>query len=79
MVVVVHDYGTHVSKRSTCICIQTKNAVSEFCADQVTELHLYPASTISTDAVKLCMEKDIPVIYMNYNCLLYTSPSPRDP
>lgn len=67
MVVVVHDYGTHVSKRSNCICIQTKNAVSEFCADQVTELHLYPASTISTDAVKLCMEKDISVIYMNYN------------
>lgn len=67
MVLVVHEYGASVGKRGNCILVKTKSGSTELCADKVTALQLYPASSITSDAVRLCIEKDIQIVFMEYN------------
>ncbi|MCD8068145.1 MAG: CRISPR-associated endonuclease Cas1, partial [Lachnospiraceae bacterium] len=65
MIVVVQEYGASVGKRSNCLVIKNGNGEKEISSDQVTELHVFPSCSISSDAIRLCMEKDIWVVFLN--------------
>ncbi len=65
MVVIVQEYGASVGKRSNCLVIKSSRGEKEISTDLVTELHLFPSCSISSDAVRLCMDKDIWVVFLN--------------
>lgn len=65
MIVVVQEYGASIGKRSNCLVIKNGDGEKEISSDQVTELHVFPACSISSDAIRLCMDKDIWVVFLN--------------
>lgn len=65
MVLVIQEYGATVGKRSNCLCIKSSGEEKEICADQIEELHIYPACSISADAIRLCVDKDIWILFLD--------------
>lgn len=63
MVLIVQEYGANILKKSNCLFIKTPSGEKEICIDKVKEVHLYPSSTISADAIQLCMKKDIWIVF----------------
>ena len=64
MIVVVKEYGAVIRKKGNCLLIKG-NEEREICADQIKELHIYPACNLSADVLGLCIEKDIWVVFMD--------------
>lgn len=65
MVVIVQEYGSKIGKKGNCLWIKNSKDEHEICADQVKELHVYPACNLSSDAIELCMKKDIWILFVN--------------
>ena len=65
MILTVQEYGAKIGKRSNCLTITSSKGEREICADKVKELHICPACNISADAVQLCMEKDIWILFLD--------------
>lgn len=65
MIVDVHEYGAVVSKKSNCLVIHVSAGTREISADQITEIHIWPSCNISSDALQLCMAKNIWVLFLD--------------
>ena len=66
MIIVAKEYGTKIGKRGNCISIKAKEGEARnICVDQVEELHIYPACSISADVVQLCCENDIWIVFLD--------------
>ncbi len=65
MVLTIQEYGAKVGKRSNCLTITSSKGEKEISADKVKELHIYPACHISADAIQLCMERDIWILFLD--------------
>lgn len=65
MIIVAQDYGTTIGKRSNCLYIENLKGTKEICVDKITEIHVYPSCKISSDAIQLCMQKDIWIMFVN--------------
>lgn len=65
MVVAVQEYGSKIGKKGNCLWIKGPKGEHEICADQVKELHIYPACNLSSDAIELCIKKDIWILFVN--------------
>lgn len=65
MVLTIHEYGAKVGKRSNCLIISSSKGEKEISAQKVKELHIYPASSISADAIQLCMENDVWILFLD--------------
>lgn len=65
MVLTVQEYGAKIGKRSNCLTVKSSKGEKEISADKVKELHIYPACNISADAIQLCMEKDIWILFLD--------------
>lgn len=66
MQLIIDDYGASVGKKGNRFLIRKKNSVEEFSADQIEQIILVKASTLSTDAVKLAMSKHIDIVYLDW-------------
>ncbi len=66
MVLTIQEYGAKVGKRSNCLVITSAKGEKEISADKVKELHIFPACNISADAIQLCMEKDIWILFLDH-------------
>lgn len=65
MVLTIHEYGAEVGKRSNCLIVRSSKGEKEISAEKIKELHIYPACSISADAIQLCMEKDIWILFLD--------------
>lgn len=65
MVIIIQEFGAIVGKKSNCLLIKSSKGEKEVCADMVNELHIYPSCSISSDAIELCMKKDIWILFLN--------------
>lgn len=65
MVLMVQENGATIGKRSNCLVVETTNGKKEISVEQIEELHVSPSCSISSDAVQLCMKKDVWVVFVN--------------
>lgn len=65
MIIIVQDYGAEVGKQSNCLIIESSKGKKEISVNQIEELQLYPACSISSDAVQLCMQNDVWIVFLN--------------
>ncbi|MCD7885969.1 MAG: CRISPR-associated endonuclease Cas1 [Lachnospiraceae bacterium] len=65
MVLVVQGYGTSIGKRSNCLVVKNAEGEKEISADKIEEVHIYPSCGISSDAIQLCINKEIWIVFLN--------------
>lgn len=65
MVIVVQEHGAKIRRRGNCLYIKSETTEREISADKVKELHVFQSASISSDAIQLCIEKDIWIIFMD--------------
>lgn len=65
MKLIVQEYGSKITKSSNCLCVTNASAKNQFCAEQVEEVHVYPACNISAEAIQLCMNKNIWILFLD--------------
>ena len=65
MIVVVQEYGSFIGKRSNRLYMKTGDTEQELCLEQISELHIYPSCSISSDALQICMKKEVWVAFFD--------------
>lgn len=65
MKLIVQEYGSKITKVSNCLCVTNTSDKKQFCAEQVEEVHIYPACNISAEAIQLCISKNIWILFLN--------------
>lgn len=66
MIMVIQDYGASIGKRSNCILVKSSKGIKEVSAEKISELHVYPSCSISSDAIQLCMKNDIWILFLDF-------------
>ena len=66
MQLIVDQFGTFIGKKENRFTIKNKGKVVEYSADMVSQILVTSASGISAGAIKLAMDKDIDIVYVNY-------------
>jgi CRISPR-associated protein Cas1 len=66
MQIVIDDYGTFIGKEGNRFIIDRKENKEEFSADNVDQIIISRASSLSTDAVKLAIENNIDIVYLDH-------------
>lgn len=66
MQLVVDDYGIFIGKEGSRIKVVQKDKTSEFSIDKIDQIVISRASSISSEAVKLCTENNVDIVFLNH-------------
>lgn len=66
MQIVIDDYGLFLGKTGNRFIIENKDKKEEVSCDSVDQIMILKSSSISTDAVKLAMENNIDIVYLDH-------------
>lgn len=64
MQLIINEYGAFVGKKANRFEVKRDDTVDEFPADDVEQIVIAKASSISSGAVKLAMEKNIDIVFL---------------
>ena len=62
MRLIVDEFGTFIGKKDNRFVLKSKEKKDEYSADDVNQIIVIKASSISTGAIKLAMEKGIDIV-----------------
>ncbi len=65
MQLVINTYGSYLQKNGDCFKVKNGDQVSEVSAKKVSSIMITTAAYITTDAIKLAMDNNIDVIFLD--------------
>jgi len=65
MQIVINTFGSYVSKDGNCFLIKTPNNKQSISYKKVSQIMITTAATISTDAIKLAIDNNIDVLFLD--------------
>jgi len=65
MQLVINTYGSFIKKKQNCFVIKNNNEVFEIAAKKVNSILITTSATLSSNAVKLAVENNIDIIFLN--------------
>lgn len=66
MQLVINTYGSYLKKKDNCFSIKTDNKEFEVSAKKVSSILITTGAYLSTDAVKLAMDNNIDIIFLDH-------------
>lgn len=66
MKLIINEYGSYLSKKENRFVIKTKEKEDEYSADKIEQIIISSPSSISEDAVRLAIEKNIDIVYISF-------------
>src|SRR3989344_4522100 len=66
MEIIINEFGTFLGKKENLFEIKNKEEKEEFSADKVDQIKILTSSSISSSAVKLAIENNIDIVFLNY-------------
>lgn len=66
MDIIINEYGTSVGKKGNRIVVRKKSQMYEWSADHVDQIVFSVAGGITTDAIKLAIEKNIDIVLIDW-------------
>src|SRR3989338_1816124 len=66
MQLVIDAYGTFIGKEGNRINVVRKENEEEFSSDKLDQIIIRKASSVSSEAVKLCMENNIDIVFLDH-------------
>lgn len=65
MQLVINTPGAYIYKEGECIKIKTKDGTKEISANKIESLLITTATVITTDVIRLCLEKNIDIVFLD--------------
>lgn len=65
MQLVINTYGAYLQKNGDCFKVKAEDKVFEISCKKVTSILISTAATITTDAIKLAMENNIDIVFVD--------------
>ena len=65
MQLVINTYGSYLQKNGDCFKVKTDEKVFEISCKKVTSILISTAAYITTDAIKMAMENNIDVVFLD--------------
>jgi CRISPR-associated protein Cas1 len=65
MQLIVDKYGSVIKRKENVFQIVNNNEKKEFSADVVSQIIISSGASISSGVIKLAVEKDIDIVYLN--------------
>ncbi|MCL4381166.1 CRISPR-associated endonuclease Cas1 [Candidatus Marsarchaeota archaeon] len=80
MQLIVDGYGSYIHCKDNLFVLElrvgTERKKEEFSADSVSQIIITSAASISSNAIKLAMEKQIDILYLDYRGIPYARTYP---
>lgn len=65
MQLVINNYGSYIRKQHNCFLVKNDNNVFEVAANKVKSILMTTSATITTDAIKLAVENNIDIVFLD--------------
>ena len=65
MILIIDDYGVYIEKDSGCFLITSEDGIRKISPHRITAIHIMKQSIISTAAILLAAEHEIPLLFID--------------